>query len=41
MIDATVKAVDDQKSKATKTLADDDRAAATAMQPIADSLVQG
>jgi hypothetical protein len=34
---ATIKVVDDQRSKAP-TLADDDRAAATSMQPIADSI---
>ena len=34
---ATIKVVDDQRSKAP-TLADDDRAAATSMQPIADSV---
>ncbi|HET7421008.1 MAG TPA: hypothetical protein VFL27_11570 [Candidatus Dormibacteraeota bacterium] len=38
---ATVKVVDDQKSKSSKTLADDDRAAATATAPLADSLFQG
>ena len=37
---ATIKVVDDQRSKSSKALANDDRAAATAMQPIADSLVQ-
>jgi len=35
---ATVRVIDDQKAKAARTLADDDRAAATAMQPIADSI---
>lgn len=40
-VQAAAKVVDDQKAKASKTLADDDRAAATAMQPIADALVQG
>ena len=37
-VQATVKVIDDQKAKASKTVADDDRAAATAMQPIADSI---
>jgi hypothetical protein len=40
LVDAIVRVVDDQKLKSSKSLADDDRAAATAMQPIADS-VQG
>ena len=35
---ATVKVVDDQRSKSSKTLAGDDRAAATATQAVADSL---
>ena len=35
---ATIKVIDDQRAKSSKTLADDDRAAATAMQPIADSI---
>jgi len=37
-VQATVKVIDDQKARSSKTLAADDRAAATAMQPIADSL---
>lgn len=41
LITATIKVIDDQKAKSSKTLGGDDRAAATAMQPIADSLVQG
>ena len=39
-VQATIKVVDDQRSKSSKEVANDDRAAATAMQPIADSLVQ-
>jgi len=35
---AMVKAIDDQRSKANQSLAGDDRAAATAMQPIADAI---
>jgi hypothetical protein len=38
---ATVKVIDDQRGKSFKTIADDDHAAATAMEPIADALVQG
>ena len=38
LIAATVKVVDDQKAKSSRTLASDDRAAATAMQAIADSI---
>lgn len=41
LIDTTVKVIGDQKAKNSKAVADDDRAAATAMQPIADALVQG
>ena len=37
-VDATLKVIDDQRSKSSKSVADDDRAAATAMQPIADSI---
>jgi len=37
-VDAALKVVDDQRSKSSKTVANDDRAAATAMQPIADSI---
>jgi hypothetical protein len=39
-IDATIKVIDDQRAKGVKSLAADDRAAATAMQPIGDSVVQ-
>ncbi len=35
---ATIKVIDDQRAKSSKTIAADDRAAATAMQPIADSI---
>jgi hypothetical protein len=35
---ALVKVIDDQRAKAFKTVAGDDRAAATAMQPIADAM---
>jgi hypothetical protein len=35
---AIVKVIDDQRAKAYKTVAGDDRAAATAMQPIADAM---
>ena len=38
LIDATNKAIGDQKAKNARSLAEDDRAAATAMQPIADSI---
>lgn len=37
-VTATIKVIDDQRAKSSKTLAGDDRAAATAMQPIADSI---
>lgn len=37
---ASIRVVDDQRGK-SPTVANDDRAAATSMQPIADSLVQG
>ena len=37
-IDATLKVIDDQRAKSSKSVAGDDRAAATAMQPIADSI---
>ena len=40
LVEATIKVVDDQKAASWKSIANDDRAAATAMQPIADSLVQ-
>ena len=40
-VDATIKVVDDQRAKASSAVAGDDRAAATSMQPIADSVVQG
>jgi hypothetical protein len=36
---ATVKVIDDQRTKAFKEVAGDDRAAATAMQPLADAMV--
>jgi hypothetical protein len=39
-VEAMLKVIDDQRSKSTASLADDDRAAATAMQPIADALVK-
>lgn len=35
---ATIKVVDDQRGQSFKTLADDDRAAATTMQPISDAI---
>ena len=35
---ATVKVIDDQRSKSSKAVANDDRAAATSMEPIADSI---
>ena len=35
---AVIKVIDDQRAKATAAVADDDRAAATSMQPIADSI---
>lgn len=37
-VDATIRVIDDQRAKSLKTLAGDDRSAAAAMQPIADSL---
>jgi hypothetical protein len=37
-VDATIKVIDDQRAKSSTTVADDDRAAATAMQPIANSI---
>lgn len=37
-VDATIRVIDDQREKDTGDIANDDRAAATAMQPIADSL---
>jgi hypothetical protein len=37
-VNATIKVVDDQRAKSSKTIAGDDRAAATSMQPIADSI---
>ena len=37
-ISATIKVIDEQRAKSSKTLAADDRAAATAMQPMADSI---
>jgi hypothetical protein len=38
---ALVKVIDDQRAKAFKSVAVDDRAAATAMQPLADALAEG
>ena len=38
LIAATIRVIDDQKVGSSKTLANDDRAAATAIQPIADSI---
>jgi len=38
-VTATLVAIDDQRAKTYKTLAGDDRAAAGAMQPIADRIV--
>jgi hypothetical protein len=40
-VESTTKVIDDQRSKSTKTLGDDDRAAATATQAIADASVEG
>lgn len=40
-VNATIRVIDDQRSKSTASLAADDRAAATAMQPIADALSEG
>jgi hypothetical protein len=37
-VNATIKVVDDQRGQAFKVLGDDDRAAATTMQPIGDSI---
>ena len=37
-VNATIKVVDDQRGQSFKTLADDDRAAATTMQPISDAI---
>jgi hypothetical protein len=37
-VNATIKVIDDQRGQAFKVLADDDRAAATAMQPISDAI---
>jgi len=37
-VNATIKVIDDQRAKSSKTVANDDRAAATAMQPVADSI---
>jgi hypothetical protein len=39
-VQATLKVIDDQRSKSTAALAADDRAAASAMQPVADALVE-
>jgi hypothetical protein len=37
-VTATIKVIDDQRSKSSRAVAGDDRAAATSMQPIADSI---
>jgi hypothetical protein len=37
-VDATIRVIDQQRAKSSKALAAADRAAATAMQPIADSI---
>jgi hypothetical protein len=37
-VNATIRVIDDQRTGALTSLAGDDRAAATAMQPLADSL---
>lgn len=37
-VNATIKVIDDQRGQAFKVLADDDRAAATTMQPIGDAV---
>src|SRR5438309_1671726 len=37
-VNAMIKVIDDQRAKSSKTVANDDRAAATAMQPVADSI---
>ena len=37
-VGAALKVIDDQRSKSSKTVANDDRAAATSMEPIADSI---
>lgn len=36
---ALIKVIDDQRAKSTKTIAGDDRAAATSMQPVGDAIV--
>lgn len=41
LVRATTKVIDDQRSNSSQTVADDDREAATAMQPIADASDQG
>lgn len=38
-VNATIKVIDDQRGQSFKTVADDDRAAATMMQPISDAIV--
>jgi len=40
-VQATLRVIDDQRGKSVTPLAGDDRAAATAMQPIADASVEG
>jgi len=37
-VTATLKVIDEQRAKSSRSLASDDRAAATSMQPIADSI---
>ena len=37
-VTATLRVIDEQRARSSKTIAGDDRAAATAMQPVADSL---
>jgi hypothetical protein len=38
-VNAAIKAIDDQRAKAAAPLAGDDRASATAMQPVADAMI--
>jgi hypothetical protein len=37
-VNATIKVIDDQRAQSFKTLADDDRGAAAAMQPVSDAI---
>ncbi len=37
-VDATIKVIDEQRAKSLKTIAGDDRVAASSMQPVADSI---